>query len=100
MVQSTTPTFVLTLPQDIDLSEAENVYFTLQQAGTFITKTGDQLTVSGNTVVVALSQTDTVALLQGTANVQLNWTYSGGLRAASEIVKIKITKNLITVVIE
>lgn len=100
MVQSTTPTFVLTLPQDIDLSEAENVYFTLQQSGTVITKTGDQLTVSGNTASVSLSQTDTVALLQGTANVQLNWTYSGGLRAASEIVKINITKNLITGVIE
>ena len=31
MVQATTPTFILTLPNTVDLSLANNVYFSLKQ---------------------------------------------------------------------
>ena len=98
MVQATTPTFILTLPSDIDLGEAQNVYFTLRQGPTFVNK--KVTTISGNTAYVSLTQAETVALMQGTASVQLNWTYSGGLRAASKIVNINIDGNLLTGVIE
>ena len=95
MVQATTPTFVLTLPETVDLSEAENVYFTIRQNQTLITKSGDNITVDGNTVYVPLSQAETVRLYNGVAKIQLNWTYADGNRACSNIVNIKVDSNLI-----
>lgn len=95
MVQATTPTFVLSLPETVDLSEAENVYFTIRQNQTLITKSGENITVAGNTVYVPLSQAETVRLYNGVAKIQLNWTYADGKRACSNIVNIKVDSNLI-----
>jgi hypothetical protein len=95
MVQATTPTFVLTLPDTVDLSEAENVYFTIRQGHVFMTKTGEDITVDGNTVYVPFTQAETLRLLCGIAAIQLNWVYADGKRACSNIVNIKVDPNLI-----
>lgn len=95
MVQATTPTFVCTLPETVDLSEAESVYFTLRQGQTIITKTGDEITVDGSTVYVPFSQSETLRLFCGIAVIQLNWVYAGGKRACSNIVNVKVQPNLI-----
>lgn len=99
MIKATTPTFVCTLPSDIDLSTAENVYFSISQKGLTITKSSG-LEISGNVVEVFLSQSETIQLMAGIAQVQLNWTYAGGVRAASEIVNVAITDNLLKEVVE
>lgn len=72
MVQATTPTFVLTLPEDVDLSQASNIYFTLRQKGVQINKTGDELVIDGQTVSVYLSQSETISIQAGIAQLQLN----------------------------
>lgn len=95
MVQATTPTFILSLPETVDLSEAANVYFSLKQNGYTIEKSSSSLTVSAHSVSVYLTQADTIQLAEGTAQVQLNWTYSGGSRACSEIVEIPVSNNLL-----
>ena len=102
MVQATTPTFVLTLPTTVNLSEAATVYFTLSQGSTIITKSGENLEISqdGNEVSVFLSQYDTVNLAVGRASIQLNWTYNDGSRACSKIVSINIDGNLLKEVVE
>lgn len=100
MVQATTPTFILTLPNTVDLSEAVNIYFSLRQGKTHIEKTGDALVIDGQTVSVYLSQIETLQLLAGTAQLQLNWTYSHGERACSEIVPVSVTENLLKRVVE
>ena len=38
MVQATTPTFILTLPDTVDLSLAANIYFSLKQGKVEIQK--------------------------------------------------------------
>lgn len=99
MVQATTPTFILTLPNDIDLGEAAHVYFTLKQKNAEIVKEDSDLTVDGNEVSVYLSQAETVKLSVGAALLQLNWTYSDQSRACSNIVNIEVTKNLLNEVL-
>ena len=50
-MQGTTPTFVLTLPDTVDLTEAQNVYVTFSQGSqNSITKSGDALVVSAHEV--------------------------------------------------
>ena len=101
MVQATTPTFRLRLPVTIDLSEAENVYFTLSQDNyRAITKTGNDVIVEGNMVYVYLTQADTLKFRPNVdAKLQLNWTYSGGRRACSVVVTIPVDENLLKEVV-
>lgn len=100
MVQATTPTFVLTLPEDVDLSQASNIYFTLRQKNVQINKTGDELVIDGQTVSVYLSQAETLQLVHGAAQIQLNWTYANGARACSNIVSVPVSGNLLKEVVE
>lgn len=99
MTQATTPTFVLTLPGSVDLSFAENVYFTLRQNSVSITKNTSDLEINHNVVSVFLSQIDTVKLTSGTAQIQLNWTYPDKSRACSNIASVNINENLLKEVV-
>lgn len=100
MVQATTPTFVLTLPNTVDLTQIENMYFSLQQNGTVIKKTGEDLVIDGQTISVYLSQEETLPILSGKASIQLNWTYANGARACSNIVSVPVSGNLLKEVVE
>lgn len=100
MTQATTPTFILTLPNTVDLSKVANIYFSLRQNGVQIEKDGEDLTVDGQTVSVYLSQAETLQLISGTAQIQLNWTYANGARACSNIVSVKVSENLLKEVVE
>ena len=100
MVQATTPTFVLTLPNDVDLGEAAHVYFTLRQNGATIEKSDTDLNIDANEVEVYLSQEETLKLSIGAARLQLNWTYSNGSRACSTIATVTVDENLLKAVVE
>lgn len=97
----TTPTFTLTLPQTVDLTEAENIYFTVTQGAASVTKTGEDVTLDdAHTVSVYMAQDETFKFRAGTVNVQLNWTYSDGSRACTNIVSVEVGDNLLKRVIE
>lgn len=100
MVQATTPTFILTLPSDVDLSEAAHVYFTLKQKNAEIVKEDTDLTIDGNEVSVYMTQAETVKLSVGAALIQLNWTYANGSRACSTIATVTVDENLLKAVVE
>ena len=102
MVQGTTPTFVLTLPSDVDLTDATNIYFTVTQVGQpniSVTKHGNDINIEGNQVSIFLSQAETLQFCEGFVEVQLNWVYSTGERACTKVVRIKVEKNLLKRVI-
>lgn len=99
MVQFTTPTFILTLPNDVDLSQASNVFFTLTQGKTEINKSGDSLVIDGQTVSVYMTQEETGRFVNGKASLQLNWTYGNGARACSNIVSVDVGRNLLDEVV-
>lgn len=100
MIRATTPTFTLTLPDssEVDLTEASKVFFTISQGSTAITK---QVTpTDAHTVEVFLTQAESLSLRDGkAADIQLNWIYSGGVRAATFVKSIKVDKQLYKVVI-
>lgn len=100
MVQATTPTFILTLPNTVDLTLIEHMYFSLEQGATELLKTDDDLFVDGQAVSVYLTQAESAAFNTGKALLQLNWTYSDGSRACSNIVNVDVGLNLIKEVIE
>ena len=99
MVQATTPTFVLTLPDTVDLTEPIHFYFTLRQGIVRIEKADSDLVIDGQTISVYLSQAETLTLTPGIVKLQLNWTYANGSRAASEIVSVNVTDNLLKEVV-
>ena len=99
MVQYTTPTFILTLPNTVDLSEAESIYFSITQGKLEIVKTGESVVLDGHTVSVYLSQEETGRFANTKANVQLNWKYANGARACSNIVAVDVGTNLLKAVV-
>lgn len=100
MVQATTPTFLLTLPDTVDVSIINNMVFTIVSGNVSVSKSGEDLKVEGNTVSVYLSQEDTLKLPVGVAQLQLNWTYENGSRACSTIVNVRVDNNLYKEVME
>lgn len=89
MYKGITPTFTLTLPEDIDLSFASHVYVTLGRKGKAILQKADaDLDIDTNVVEVFLTQEETTALPVGEVQIQINWTYQEdgvAKRACSDI---------------
>lgn len=97
MIRATTPTLELELEdENIDLGLAKDVYVTLRQGARKVTKSGNSIVIDGNIVSVHLSQQETLIFYPfHNVEVQLNWTYPGSARAASEIGHISVGENLL-----
>ena len=101
MIRGTTPTFTLNMVDEVlDLTQAANVYATFRQRNNIITKTDLDISVTQedgkyhNTVLVYLTQEETLGFVAGSMDIQLNWTYTDGSRACSNIVTIAVNNNL------
>ena len=100
-MQGTTPTFILTLPDTVDLTEAQNVYVTFSQGSqNSLTKSGNDIAVSAHQVDVYMTQKDTLRFRNGTVLIQMNWTFSGGERAATNVVSLDWDENLLQSVVK
>lgn len=100
VARGTTPTFLLTFSEeDLDLTQADNVYVTFRSGARSLTKTGEDLEVLPKQISVYLSQEDTLSL-SSAVRIQANWTFGGGHRAASEIVSYELSDQLLGKVIE
>lgn len=98
---ATTPTFTLTFTeQSLDLTQANNVYVTFEQLAKKITKTGNNLNVQEKSIVVYLSQSETLLFKEGIVDVQANWTGANGKRTSSEVAHVEFSKQLLKKVIE
>lgn len=101
----TTPTFVLNFSavQNLDLTEATNVYVTFNSGrNNVLTKTSEDLTINEKSISVYLTQVET-GIMSGDVEIQANWTMVTGNRVdrvASEVVTVKMSKQLLQKVIE
>lgn len=101
MLQGTTPTFTLTFPSTLDLSQAAHVVFTLRQGSAVVNKSDTDLTINSNVVSVALTQEESLRFqFNAPAVMMVNWTYSDGSRGGSKKKEIIIEENLYPEVIE
>lgn len=99
VARGTTPTFVLSFTeQDLNLTQADNVYVTFASAGWTLTKTGEDLNVEEKQISIWLSQEETLSFCD-MIEIQANWT-SGDNRAASEVVEYSLSKQLLREVVE
>lgn len=94
--KGTTPTVICVFNKpDLDLTLANNVYVTFTSNLRTVTKSGEDLTVEPNRIIVRLSQADTLSFQIDDVEIQANWTYDGRQRACSTIEKIDVTRNLL-----
>lgn len=106
MINYTTPTITLTV-EGVDISSFD-VYVTLEQGKTELTKNGADLTITTETVqqttntIIAftLSQTESATFdYSRYVNVQVNW-FNNGIRNATEIETMEVMRNLLDRVLE
>ena len=104
MIRYTTPTLSLKVTgADLSDEHITNVYVTLQQGDLILTKDGQDLDYDAehNTVLVFLSEAETAAFAaDNPVLVQVNWLYTNAdgttRRAATNIAKISVTRQLLT----
>lgn len=106
MINYTTPTITLTV-ENVDIS-AFDVFVTLEQGKTELTKSGADLNITTevvsqnvNTIIAfTLSQTESASFdYSRYVNVQVNWI-KNGIRLATEIETIEVMRNLLDQVID
>ena len=106
MINYTTPTITLTV-EGVNIS-AFDIFVTLEQGKTELTKTGAELTISTETVgqitntIISfmLSQKESASFdYSRYVDVQVNW-FNNGTRNATEIERIEVMRNLLDRVIE
>lgn len=99
MIIGTTPTFTLKVTDDetLDFTSVEQIYFTIKQGSVSYTKTGeDVVIIDEHTITVTFTQEETLSFRYNLqAEIQLNWIYENGARAATKIKTINLSKNLI-----
>ena len=94
------PTFTFTFSdENLDLTQAAHVYVTFKNGAT-ITKSDADLTIAARQIDVYLTQAETLAFRQGATQIQVNWTYGDGSRAASEVVSFSFSNNLLDEVLQ
>lgn len=95
-----TPTFTLTFSDpSIDFTIAQHVYVTFKGVDT-ITKQDDELTIREKEIDIYLTQAETLRFVNGMVQIQVNWTYQNGRRAASDIKKYSFSPQLLDKVVD
>lgn len=101
MINYTTPSITLEV-EHIDLTDNQDVYVTIVQGQTELTKKGSDLTISYNDqsemsiIVFKLSQEESASFqFSRSAQLQVNFINSSGIRDATNIAKIDVLKNLL-----
>ena len=99
MYKGVTPPFSFTLPNEVDLTDAESVYVTITNLKhkLLLEKDQDELTIAAHQVDVFLTQQETLAMPSGRILIQLNWTYNQGgqlKRACSDVIEETFKNNL------
>ena len=91
MRRGTTPTININV-KGCDLALFDTIYVTFKQGTKTLDKTGDDLSVEGNSVAVSLSQEDTLTFdsTKKVVEVQLRAVDENGMAIASNIRQIPI----------
>ena len=102
MYQGTTPTLTLTV-EGADLTD-KTVFVTIRCGNYSLTKTGEDVAVSyadGNsTVVIRLTQRETLLMQESTATVQIRFVDAGGNADATNKATFDVQESLYSAVIE
>lgn len=105
MIRGTTPTICMNIVNggELDLTRASDLYVTLRQGQTVITKK-EGVKADAQSVSFSFTQREALKLHEGSAEVQINWTYRDAVdrskrRAATRVAEIQISRQLLDEVI-
>lgn len=94
MRRGTTPTITCTLSTDIDLTECELIRVIIRQGENVrLVKDTSDITIQDKTISVRLSQEETFAFYQGSADIQVRIKVSDAVYA-TEIKSIRVDTSL------
>lgn len=99
----TTPTLSLTFDEsEVNFLETRNIYISMESKDCSIVKRGDDpgVFISEHQIDIYLSQEETLSFGPLPTDIQVNWTYADGSRAASNIVRYRFGQNLLDKVVE
>lgn len=96
MYKGTTPTFVFTFPPYFNPSSAEEIIvtFSSNKVNDILEKTKSEITVDNESIMVTLTQQETLMLPLGRLYCQINFVFSDGQRVATDVVVVGINQNL------
>lgn len=101
MIEATTPTITLRLPEEVNLQNATRLYVTFKQQSIVITKSlGDGIELpEPNVIAVTLSQEETLRFVpKFMVDIQVNWMV-GSSRFATKVKRTNVLENLMPEVI-
>ena len=99
-MQGLTPTIIVTVPEEIDLTEAANVYASFKQGKKVLLVIHDGLDVQAHSVGIYLEQAQTLQFNPGEIGLMINWTYANGQRGATNEIPLHVNVNHILEVLE
>lgn len=89
MTRGTTPTYNITV-DDIDNLDAYSIEVDIKQGGALLQFSNDDIIIDENTIVVKLTQEQTLSLSTGSAHLQVRGISVDGIAWASNIVSIPV----------
>ena len=96
MYRGTTPTLLLELDTELDLSNVSEMWVTLKSPTVEVTKTFNEVIFDSehNTITVILSQEETLQFYKGKTEVQVRIRVASGLAYATDIATVEVGKIL------
>ena len=95
IVRGTTPTLIFTLPETVSTADMTAIVFKIVQAEKWVKRENmDAFTLTEHGIQLTLTQEETLKFYEGKAEMQLNWMYENGARAASTDIDVTFLRNL------
>ena len=94
MYRGTTPTLYLELDTELSLDNLAEVWFTFKTSTSEVTKTLEDIGIDDKTLIVHLSQEETLKLYNGRCDVQVRFRLDNDLAYASTVENIDIERIL------
>lgn len=94
MTRGTTPTIILNLGTALPLADMKEIWVTVKNLVHERTYTKDELSIVDNTLVVQLTQEDTLKFCEGDAEVQVRLLNDSGKAYASNIKVLPVKRIL------
>ena len=93
MTRGTTPSYVITIKDDVDLSEVTDLYVTLKQSETSkVTRKNAEL--EGKAITLTLTQEETLLFKEGEAELQVRGKFSDGVAFATKVIRVPVNRVL------
>ena len=92
--RGTTPTFNFSVCLDTSLVDLENTHIVFTSGPGLVDKSGDDITISDQTLSCTLTQDDTMSFKGRQVNIQILVSMTSGQKPASSIMTIPVSSTL------